>query len=53
MLPNDYKELTFLSKYNPKLEIGKQINALAGYAKNISSEMVLLDWALLRQINVC
>ena len=53
MLPNDYKELTFLSNYNPKLEIGKQINALADYAKNISSEMVLLDWALLRQINVC
>ena len=37
----------------PKLKIGKQINALADYAKPISSELALFDWPLLRQINVC
>ena len=28
------------------------VNALADFAKHISSELVFLDWALLRQINV-
>ena len=49
----DYKELTSLSTFKSKITIGKQINALADYAKHISSELVLFDWALLRQINVC
>ena len=40
-------------RLNPKLKIGKQINALADYAKPISSELALFDWPLLRQINVC
>ena len=30
-------------RINPKLENGKQINALADYAKHISSELVLFD----------
>ena len=29
------------------------MNALADYAKHVSRELVLFDWALLRQINVC
>ena len=29
------------------------MNALEDYVKHISSELVFLDWALLRQINVC
>ena len=29
------------------------MNAVADYAKRISSELVLFDWALLHQINVC
>ena len=51
ILPNDYKELTSLPTFQEK--IGKQINALADYAKPVSSELVLFDWPLLRQINVC
>ena len=48
ILPNNYKELTSLSLF-PKLKIGKQMNALADYAKHISSELVLFGWALLRR----
>ena len=29
------------------------MNALADYAKPLSSELVLFNWALLRQINAC
>ena len=42
-----------LERLNPKLKIGKQINALADYAKPTPSELDLFDWPLLRQINVC
>ena len=31
----------------------KQVNALADYAKPISSELALFDRPLLRQINIC
>ena len=31
----------------------KQLQCFADYAKHISNELVLFDWALLRQINVC
>ena len=53
MFSNDYKELTSLSTFKSKYKIGKQINALADYAKHICSELVLFDWALLRHINIC
>ena len=52
ILPNGYKENPY-QRLNPKLKIGKQINALADYAKPISRELALFDWPLLRQINVC
>ena len=53
IFPNDYKELTSSSLFESKLKIRKRINALADYAKYISSELVLFDWALLHHINVC
>ena len=53
ILPNDCKELNLYQCLNQKLKIVKQINVLAEYAKHISIEMVLFDWALLREINVC
>ena len=37
---------------NPKLKIGKQMNALADYAKRVPSQLVLFDWAFFRQIEV-
>ena len=39
-------------RLNAKLKIGKQMNALADYAKRIFSELALFDRALLHQINV-
>ena len=53
ILPNHYKELTSLSTLKSKIKNWKQINALAYYAKNISSELVLFDWVSLRQVNAC
>ena len=47
------KSLHPYQRLNRKLKIGRQTNALADYAKRISSELVLFDWALLRQINAC
>ena len=41
ILPNNYKELTLLS--TSKLKLGKQMNALADYAKRISCKLVLFD----------
>ena len=54
ILPNEYKEQSEhpYQRLNPKLKIGKQINALADYAKH-KSNVVLFDWVLLRQIKVC
>ena len=53
ILPNHYKELTSLSTFKSKIKNWKQINALAYYAKHISSELVLFDWVSLRQVNAC
>ena len=43
ILANNYKEPTSCQRLNPKLKIGKQMNALADYAKFMSSVLALFD----------
>ena len=54
ILPNDYKELTSLLTFKSKIKKRETDNCPCRLCKTyISSELVLLDWALRRQINVC
>ena len=53
ILPNDYKELTCLSTFKSKIKNWETDECTGDYAKHISSELVLFDGPLLRQINVC
>ena len=51
-LPNDYKELTSLSKFKSEIKNWETDKCPTDYAKSISSELALFDWPLLRKINV-
>ena len=53
ILLSDYKELTSLSTFKSKIKNWETDECPCDYAKHISSELVLFDWALLRQINYC
>ena len=53
IFPNDYKELTSLSMFKPKIKNCETDKCSCRLCKTYIQRVALFDWTLLRQIDVC